>query len=234
MTKTKTRAIGCLSLAVIGLAASVQAEEFHTIVGAKSSTASTDLWPVSNLIQGPGVGFDANGTNDKLVGGPEGNWVTDAPGGFPSDYIEKAGKPVITLDLGADTSLSEISIWGYTASNANGVSVFSLKFATAAEGEAGFGSSITYAPVFSGLLNLDNARQSFLFGETVKARYVQFTAEDNFFSGDGTGVGGTAPGGDRVGLGEIAFSTVPEPSVVGFSCLGGLMLLALRRSRAGR
>jgi len=234
MINRKSGAIGCLTLAVLGFASVAQAETFYSISSAKSSTGASDLWPASNLIQGPGVGFDAAGTNDKLLGGPEGNWVTDAPGGFPSDYVEQIGKPVITLDLGSDVSLSEISVWGYTASNANGVSAFSLKFATSAEGEAGFGSSITYSPAFSGLINSDNARQSFLFGQTVSARYVQFTAEDNFFLAPGDGSTGGVAGGDRVGLGEIAFSTVPEPSIVGFSALGGLMLLAIRSSRAGR
>lgn len=234
MIRKTATTLGGVTLAVLGMTAMAQAEDFHSISSIKSSTAGSDLWPASNLIQGPGVGFDAGGTNDKLLGGPEGNWVTDAPAGFPSDYIDKVGKPVLTLDLGANRSLGEISVWGYTASNANGVSAFSLKFATEAEGEAGFGTSISYAPMFSGLVNSDNARQSFLFAQSVTARYVQFTAEDNFFAGDGTGAGGLTAGGDRVGLGEIAFSTIPEASPMALASLGGLMLLGLRRFGAVR
>ena len=43
------------------------------------------------------------------------------------------------------------------------------------------------------------------------ARYVEVTITDNWFDdpGDGTGELGWGPGGDRVGLGEIAFR-IPE------------------------
>lgn len=41
---------------------------------------------------------------------------------------------------------------------------------------------------------------------------------------------GPPPGGDRVGLGEIAFAAVPEPST---ALLGGIALLFPPRRRAG-
>ena len=67
-------------------------------------------------------------------------------------------------------------------------------------------------------------RQSFSFGQTLSARYVEFTARDNFFVAPGDGTGGETPGGDRVGLGEIAFAaTVPEPAsllLIGFGIAG--------------
>jgi hypothetical protein len=62
------------------------------------------------------------------------------------------------------------------------------------------------------------------------ARYVEFTAIDNHFvePGDGTAPGSIA-GGDRTGLGEIAFAIpVPEPSAM-WLLLPGWMLLAVRR-----
>jgi hypothetical protein len=62
----------------------------------------------------------------------------------------------------------------------------------------------------------------------VSARYVQFTATDNFFVAPGDGSGGETPGGDRVGLGEVAFSVVPEPSSM-VLILIAMGLLALRR-----
>jgi len=214
-----------LVLATTGL----QALEFHPIADVQSSTAANDLWPASNLIQGPGVGFDANSPNDKLVGGAAGNWVTDAPGGFPSDYITAAGSPVLVFDLGQDQSLSEISVWGYASSNANGVSEFSLLFATDSDGLGGFGSSVSYNPVFGGLTNDDTARQSFSFQQTTMARYVQFTALDNFFVAPGDGSGGETPGGDRVGLGEVAFlkSSVSVPESASTLMLFGLAGLGL-------
>ncbi len=185
--------------------------EFYPISSIESSTAADDFFVVDNLIQGPGVGFNASEPFEKLIGGEQGNWVTAAPGGFPADYIEVAGAPVLTLDLGSDVLLGEISVWGYSSNNANGVSAFSLRFATDAEGAAGFGSSISYNPTFEPTNDDDTERQSFAFSEQVTARYVEFTADDNFFVAPGDGSGGETPGGDRTGLGEIAFEQVTAP-----------------------
>jgi hypothetical protein len=199
-------------LAVMLLAMPAFAAEFNPIAGV--STADS-FFPVENLIQGPGVGFEADEPHNAI--GPGGNtWVTSAPGGFPSNYIDVAGTPIIMVDLGQDTALNEISTWGYAADNANGVSEFSLRFATDAEGPEGAGTSISYNPTFT--MELDPIpRQSNAFDELVTARYVEFTALKNFFvaPGDSTVF---PPGGDRVGLGEIAFEVVPEPS-------GALLLL---------
>jgi hypothetical protein len=169
----------------------------------------------------------------NLIGGSTGNWVTDAPGGFVSDYIAVAGAPVIELDLGEDVLLSEISTWGYASTNANGVSQFTLEFATDAEGPGACGTSITYSPTFFPTHNATD-RQSFPFSESVTARWVKFTAEDNFFIAPGDGSGGETPGGDRVGLGEIAFM-IPEPGTLSLFAVGLLGLAAIllkRRSRA--
>lgn len=205
------------------------AADFHTIDSVSVNTSATDLWPISNLIQGPGPGYDAAAPHNKNLGGAEGNWVTAACG-FPCDYYGTEPVPVITLDLGSDALLGEISAWGYASSNANGVSDFSLRFATDAEGTGGFGSSIAYNPTFT-LTNDDVVRQSNSFSEFVTARYVEFTASDNFFVAPGDGSGGELPGGDRVGLGEIAFSVIPEPTG-GVLLIGGLIgLLSMRRRR---
>jgi hypothetical protein len=233
--------IGSLLLVAI-LPVNASAQNFKPIDSITSSTAATDLWPVSNLILGPGVGFDANPPHDKLLAGPVGNWVTAAPGGFPSDYITVAGTPVLVLDLGADVPLFEISVWGYASENANGVSDFKLRFATAAEGPGGFGASIAFNPQFFPSNN-STSRQSFPFGQVVVARYVEFTALDNFFIAPGDGSGGETPGGDRVGLGEIAFEdagrvAIPIPAssvasraglVIALLLIGSLILARRRR-----
>lgn len=204
------------------------AADFYPISGITSSTAADDLYPAGNLILGPGVGIDAAEPHDKILGGAEGNWVTAAPGGFPADYIAVAGMPVFEIDLGLDVALNEISTWGYSSTNANGVSEYSLRFATEADGPAGFGTSITANPSFTPT-NDDTARQSQAF-DLVTARYVEFTAVDNFFVAPGDGSGGELAGGDRVGLGEIAFQVVPEPSS-GFLFLLGVLPWLRRRRR---
>ena len=70
--------------ALLLIANTVQAVTFHSISSISSSTDADDFWKADNLIEGPGVGFDANEPHDKLGT----SWVTAAPGGFPSDYIE--------------------------------------------------------------------------------------------------------------------------------------------------
>jgi hypothetical protein len=206
------------------------AANFYPISSVTSSTAATDLWPVSNLIQGPGVGIAAAPPHDKILGGADGNWVTAACG-FPCDYIAVTGMPVLTFDLGVDVPLNEISIWGYASSNANGLQEFNLRFATSAEGTGGFGTSITYNPTFGGLTNNDTVRQSRPFDRIVTARYVQLTATDNFFVAPGDGSGGETPGGDRVGIGEVGFEVVPEPASGCLALMALLGLLQFRRRR---
>jgi len=224
MKKPLLRTASCLAILLIaGIAI---ADEFYPISSVSSSTEGNDLWAVSNLIQGPGVGIDANEPHDKILTGADGNWVTADNAGFPADYIELVGKPVISLDLGEDRLLSEISIWGYAGGNTNGVSEFSLTFATEAEGVGG--GTASAGPFFtSGDLaagtNDDTAQQSFAL-TPVTARYIELTAEDNFFVAPGDGSAGGLPGGDRVGLGEIAFA-IPEPSsiLIFLTALAGLV-----------
>ena len=183
------------------------------------------------LAGGPGVGFDAAEPHSKLGGAD--NWYTDAPGGFPSDYIAvHDGPEYVWFDLGADVSLSEISYWGYANSNANGMRDFNLSFATAAEGgiaalgDEGYGTAITANPSFTALQE-ESPRQSFAFPEAVTARYVRLEAVSSFFDQPGAGAGG-----DRLGIGDIAFENnpIPEPGSLALIGLASAGLL-LRRKR---
>lgn len=193
-----------------GLAVAMGAE-FHPISSVTSPTGASDLWPASNLSQGPGAGFASDEPHAQLGSGASHRWVTDAPGGFPSDYINETGTPVLVFDLGEERALSEISVWGYTTTNANGVSRFSLRFANSVEGDGNFGASIDYHPFFDCVID-DGPRQSFEFEQVIVARYVEFTCEDNFYANGGSGPPG---GGDRVGLGEVAFEdAVPNPNPI--------------------
>ena len=106
---------------------------------------------------------------------------------------------MLILDLGTDRALSEISTWGYSDTNTNGAKDFSLRFATSSEGTGGFGNSISYNPSFEAAFPTAS-RDSNVFTQTVIARYVEMTITDNW-----RGFQGGTPGGDRVGLGEIAF-----------------------------
>ena len=223
-----------LFAALLFCASSSQAALFYSISSIESNTLN-DLAPASNLIQGAGVAFDANEPHDQIATNIFSDlWVTAADAGFPWDYIDQVGMPVLTIDLGMDVPLSEISVWGYSDTNANGVAEFSLRFATEADTDTGFGNSIGFNPTY--LPTIDPIpRQSFAFGQTVSARYVEFTVIDNFFVAPGDGSTGALPGGDRVGLGEIAFaraSAIPEPGSVALFGLGLAGFGLARRKQA--
>jgi hypothetical protein len=115
-----------------------------------------------------------------------------------------------------------MSTWGYTTSNSNGARDFSLRFATAANGTGGFGTSIIYNPSFIADFS-DITRDSNVFSQAVTARYVEMTITDNWQNF------AAVAGGDRVGLSEIAFAVVPEPSSALLGGAAGLLLLRRRR-----
>ena len=183
-------------LILLALALPLGAASFHSPVSITTPN-STAFYPVQRLYQGPGTGYEATPPHDAIAGSNQ-TWVTDQPNGGSSDYYAN-GKPapVLVIDLGADRYLTEISTWGYASTNTNGVRTFNLRFATAAEGSGGFGSSIPAQTGFTANLSA-TARHSHPLAPVI-ARYVEFTATDNWR--------GQAPysGGDRVGLGEIAF-----------------------------
>ena len=200
MLSSQTSAI--LAFAVFfALSSTNRAANFHPISSATTTTPG-DLYPVSNLIQGPGSGFGASEPHNKLGGGATHTWVTYAPA---ADWYSAEPAPVLVFDLGSNRALSEISTWGYADTNTNGAKDFTLRFATSAEGTAGFGSSITYAPSFEAAFQT-TARDSHSFSQTVTARYVEMTITDNW-----RGFQGGTPGGDRVGLGEVAFEDAVPP-----------------------
>ena len=178
------------------------AESFYPISSVTSATepVGSDFYLATNLIQGPGTGFDTLWPHDALGFAQSFAWVTDAPNGGAGDYFDPvpAVRPNMVFDLGSDVGLGEISFWGYSDDNANGANLFSLRFATSADGPTGFGTSISYNPEFAPIQD-QTQRQSFEFDQGVFARYVEWVPLDNFF-------GINPPGGDRVGAGEIAFA----------------------------
>jgi hypothetical protein len=177
-------------------------ESFYPISSVTSATelGGSDFYLATNLIQGAGTGFDALWPHDALGFAQTFAWVTDAPNGGAGDYFDPvpAVRPNMVFDLGSDVGLGEISFWGYSDDNANGANLFSLRFATSADGPNGFGTSISYNPEFAPIQD-QTQRQSFEFDQGVFARYVEWVPLDNFF-------GINPPGGDRVGAGEIAFA----------------------------
>ncbi len=191
---TTLRAVLCAVPSI----ALLPAADFHTIAGVDSDTVDFDFYPADQLIEGPGVGFDANPPHARMG---TLTWVTNDPNGGTGDYFDPVPwpEPRLVFDLGADVALAEISVWGYGISG-NSLKDFSLRFATSAEGPDGIGTSIAFNPGFVAQTP-PGPRQSFMFGQAVTARYVEFTPLDNYYDIE-------PPGGDRVGFGEVAFENI--------------------------
>ncbi len=181
-----------------------------------SSTAATDLYPASNASNGTYLGT----SNSDC-------WIS---AGFGNDYFTSGGPiPVLTIDLGSDVSYNGFSFWGYlferslsnNGGECNSPSQMSMRFATAAEGTGGFGTSITYNPTFS---PATNAQEDFTFGQWITARYVELTITDNF--------AWNPYAGSRVCFDEIQFA-VPEPSTLALLATGlaGLLCYAWRKRK---
>lgn len=220
------KAILTISAALAATTLGAHAATFYTIAGVTTANVNSNFYPASNMIQGSGVGFDAAAPHNQLgtdVQSPTFTWVTDNRNAA-NDYYNVGGTiPILTFDLGSDVLLSEISTWGYADGNTNGAKDFSLRFATSAEGTGGFGTSITYNPAFETTF-ATAPRDSNVFSQNVTARYVQMTITDNW-----RGFQGPIAGGDRVGLGEVAFATIPEPSTALLGCAALGLLLRRRR-----
>ncbi|YCM42135.1 hypothetical protein V2O64_12565 [Verrucomicrobiaceae bacterium 227] len=215
------------ALLLLSLVASANAAVFLPItdIAVNMTSGNTGSNPLSNIIEGAGSGFDGSAPHVQTGG----TWYTDAPGGFPSDYISaNPGSEYIWLNLGSDVLLTEISYWGYSDDNANGMREFNLSFATGAEGgtatlgDESYGASITANPSFTAL-QASSPRQSFSFAP-VTAQFVRIEATSTFF-----GQAGAGAGGDRLGIGEIAFENIPEPSTSLMAVLGAVCLLRRKR-----
>ena len=224
-----SRRLVALAAILALFSSTAHAASFYPITSVTSDTAGTDFFPAVRLIEGAGVGFDAAEPHNRTS---TLTWVTNAPNGGTGDYFGPTPNPSprLVFDLGADVLLGEISVWGYADTNGNGATDIDLRFATAADGLGGFGTSIAYNPSFSGITQPVTPRQSFAFNQLLTARYVELTPTDNLF-------GVAPPGGDRVGLGEVAFEVqqapTPEPSTFILAAIG-LLGLGLTRRRRGR
>ncbi|MBI1925173.1 PEP-CTERM sorting domain-containing protein [Candidatus Poribacteria bacterium] len=224
----------CLAV-LVGLGLHGTASATLITASVTSSTAGTDLFPASQISDGSGLSGDPNGPGGASVthiSGAGSTWVTTDPGGFPSDYFASGGPiPVLTFDLGADTPIDGFAFWNYAFNN-NSAKNISLCFATAADGIGGFGTTIPANPgftlAFDVLAGDPQERQDFGFS-AVTARYVEVTVPDNYF-----GIFTGAPGGDRVGMGELQFNAVPEPStlVLFGVAICGVLGYAYRRKKA--
>ncbi|MEN8774082.1 MAG: PEP-CTERM sorting domain-containing protein [Akkermansiaceae bacterium] len=200
---------------VIGMGSCLtNAATFYPISGVTSDTAASDFFPASSLIEGAGVGFDSAEPHNRISGS---TWVTNAPNGGSGDYFNPlpGTAPRLVFDLGSPVPLNEISIWGYADANGNGLISADLRFSNSTSFS---GAAIS----ISGITQPVTPRQSVFFPE-VTAQFVELVPTDNLF-------GIAPPGGDRVGIGEVAFAIpVPEPSSALLSLIAVAGLARRRR-----
>ena len=160
-----------------------------------SSTAATDFFPVSQLLSSSGLTIGNYLTTDDVGGTSTRSWVTNAPGGFPSDYYANGTQPPeLTFFLDDTYTLTDIAVWGYSQGLNNDAKTLELEFST--------DGGVT----FSGLESLTKPRftgSSFVhklpFSQERIANAVRVTIVDNYYGAAGDS------GGDRVGLDEVRF-----------------------------
>lgn len=153
------------------------------------------------------------------------SYVSMDPGGTPSDLFKSLPDGDTDIDLvfdltggGGDTTVRTALIWQYQNIGDDAVSVgnstrtLEIRVNTEAQGKETFSGPatlITLKPVTDGDkdpsndLGGTNSAQTFqLHQATKQGRYVQISITDNYL-----GHQGITGGGDRVGLGEIRFSS---------------------------
>ena len=194
----------------------VVADFIITPTSVTSSTSADDLWSANNLINGSGLSGD--GLSATHAGAASTNsWVTNDPAGPNGAYFDQGPAPVLTFDLGGTYLVNNLHVWQFALSNDNQARTATLDFSSTGTGgvfsgaiQVSLNTSTSPVPV-----------QSFSFGP-VSANAARLTITGNYDGDSGSG-------GDRVGLSEIKFSSVPEPTSLVMFALASLAGVRRRR-----
>lgn len=193
--------------------------------GVSNDSGVSEFFPLGNIINNSGLSGAADFSNYTTIthgaAGAGTAWTTNNPNGSGDYFLASSPgtRAIVTLDLGGTFALTDLVYWGYHfgASNGNEVREFSLEFSS--DGGGTFGGPVTVSSPLS--TYAIGTAVTLPLGGTFTADTVRATFTDNHFGGD-------AAGGDRLGLGEVKFVAVPEPST---TLLGGLALLGLIRRK---
>lgn len=216
---------GGLGLAIAGHAG---AASLVTPTGISYTGTGVEFFATeANLINGAGLsGTPTLANYGSITHGiaDAGNaWVTNDPNNDGGDYFADSGGATVVFGMTLDQqySLSDLVFWGYHfgGANSNEARQFRLEFST--DGGGSFGAPVVVAQTL-GSHTVANAATLNL-GGSFTADFVRVTVLDNHF--------GTAPGGDRIGIGEFRFigDAVPEPSAALLGAFGVIGLLRRRR-----
>jgi hypothetical protein len=204
-------------------------------------SAQAALITATSVTDNNGVGEAAASQASDGYTGDDHKWYTIAPNASGDFFAAATATPVLTFDLGANRSVNALALWNYNISG-NGAKNFSVAYSTDNVNFSNIGNFTTAVPSVARLGEDANTKyvavrspipeEDFSFGSAVSARYFQVTFTDNW-------CGGTCQdssaciGGDRVGIHEIQFNSVPEPSTVVLFVTGliGLSVYAWRKQK---
>ena len=178
-----------------------------------SSTGSTDYFKTKNGgLSNKTITLKNYLTMQELSWNNNKSWVTSS-NSSEKDYYTSGVSPVLTIDFGSTQTLNSILVWGYFPSskkiNQNMAKIFNLEIFDSAKGE--------FIEVETGLdLEKFNAAIAFPNATAVKVTLskayttnkVRLTITDNYAGFSHLKYIGA--GGDRVGIGELAFANLKK------------------------
>ena len=180
------------------------------VITPDSVTATTSLRsasPISATIDGTGLVSTVGdiSTWTHAVNDPQGNyWLSGRNAG-------KNGNEVITFDLGGTFDVEGLYLWQYTLENSTNRQIVDATLTFSTDG-INYSNSIAWNPA---LVTTSTAYtpENFTFTAVEDVTHIKMLVENS---------------SDFVGLAEIRFSAVPEPSA---ALLSGFALLGLLRRR---
>ena len=183
-----------------------------------SSTSTSDNFSVDGLSEEI-ITLENHLTLQELSSDEGESWATGRTLG-ETDYYTTLSSPVLTIDFGSTQTLNTILVWGYLGGaieddhvGANTAKVFDVAIVDA--------DSNDFVTVATGLdLEDFGAAEAFsnrtavelTLPETYTTSQVRLTITDNYAGFDNlAGFDHIGPGGDRVGIGELAFANFSTP-----------------------
>ena len=155
-------------------------------------------------------------THDSGLNGAN-TWVTTAPNGGAGDFFQGGGAQgsvIFEIVFAQTYTVTDLYSWNYGAGNT--AKAFTIEYGI--DDFIGGSTAVNLGPS----PNLGNGQVAQSEPVSFTANQIRLTLTDNYFE--------DAAGGDRVGLAELRFLAVPEPSSLALILLG-LVGLSARRAR---